>query len=81
MPVKTKIRKNFIFEKDIAKDLEYIAKEMNLSQTATIKSLIEEKKADLDVERKLEIAKRVIGGSDGLFVGKSIQSIKAEMDV
>ena len=54
---------------------------MNLSQTATIKSLIEEKKSELDVERKLEIARRLIGGSDGLFVGKSIQSIKAEMDV
>jgi len=81
MQVKTKIRKNFIFDEDVVRDLEYIAEKLNLSQTATIKELIAEKMIELSVERKLEIAKRLIGSSDGLYVGKSIQSIKAEMDV
>lgn len=81
MQVKEKIRKNFIFDESVVRDLEYIAEKMNLSQTATIKKLIQEKKAELDVERKLEIAKRLTGGFSGFFVGKSIQSIKADMDV
>ena len=81
MQVKTKIRKNFIFDEDVVRDLEYIAEKLNLSQTATVKWLIADKKKEYEKEKKLEYAKKLIGSSKGLYVGKSIQSIKAEMDV
>ncbi|WP_092912378.1 hypothetical protein [Hydrogenimonas thermophila] len=44
------------------------------------KRFLEEKK-EKEVQEKLEILDRIAGSCRGMFVGKSIQSIKAEMEI
>jgi len=79
--VKMTIRKNFIFEEEIAQHLEELAKKQKTTQTQVIKDMIEEKYQEVSVEEKLAALKRIAGSSSGLFLGKSVQSIKASMDV
>ena len=75
------IRKNFIFDDETAHHLEEIAKKAKTTQTQVVKDMIEEKYQDVSVEEKLAALKRIAGSSTGLFTNKSIQSIKANMDV
>ena len=75
------VRKNFIFEEDVARHLKEIAKKENITQTQVVKDLIEEKYEEYSVEEKLEAFYSFAGSCPGMFVGKSVQSIKAEMDV
>jgi uncharacterized membrane protein YcgQ (UPF0703/DUF1980 family) len=74
------VRKNFVFKADVAKHLEEIAKKEQKSMTAVVEELIEKKYQEISKEEKLEILKN-LKVFPGAFVGKSIQSIKAEMDV
>ncbi len=73
------VRKNFLFDEDVAQHLKDIAKKANVSQTQVVKDLIEEKYGEISVEEKLAAIDRIAGSCNGMFVGKSIQSIKAEM--
>ena len=72
------IRKNFLLDETIAKHLEAIAQKENTTQTNVIKNMIEERYQEYSRQEKLE-AFRAIKGISGAFLGKSIQSIKAEM--
>ena len=73
------IRKNFLLDDEIAKHLEELAKKENTTQTNIVKNMIEEKYQEISVKEKLEALDRIAGSCNGLFVGKSIQSIKVEM--
>jgi len=73
------IRKNFLLDDEIAKHLEELAKKENTTQTNIVKNMIEEKYERYSIKEKLEALDRISGSCNGLFVGKSIQSIKAEM--
>lgn len=79
------VRKNFVLNADIAQQLEEITKENNQSMTSIVEEMVEHRYRSIKVRKRLvafekiqEIAKTT---GKGLFVGKSIQSIKAEMDV
>ena len=73
------IRKNFLLDKEIAKHLEELAKRENTTQTNVIKNMIEEKYQEISVQEKLDAIKVFAGSCPGMFVDKSIQSIKMEM--
>lgn len=75
------VRKNFVFDDAVALHLEELAKQERKSMTALVQEMIEERYREIEREKKLAAARRIIGSSPGLYVGKTIQSIKAEMDV
>ena len=75
------VRKNFVFDEEIAAHLKEIAKRNGTTQTEIVRNLIEEKYQEISVAEKLEALHRIAGSANGLFVGKSVQSIKAEMNV
>jgi hypothetical protein len=79
------VRKNFVFSEEIAMHLEEMAKENGQSMTSFVEDMIEEKYGSKKVSKRLEAFRRSIeiGESmgSGLFKDKSIQSIKADMDV
>lgn len=65
--------------------LEELAKENNTSMTSMVEEMVEEKYRSIKVKRRLEALEviRDFASNEGrgLLVGKSIQSIKADMDV
>jgi predicted DNA-binding protein len=73
------VRKNFLLDDEISRRLEEIAKKENTTQTNVIKNMIEEKHQEYSVQEMLEALNRIKGSCSGMFVGKSIQSIKADM--
>lgn len=74
------VRKNFLFEEDVAQHLKKIAKKANVTQTQIVKDLIEEKYEEYSVEEKLEALYSFAGTMNGLIGDDvSIQSIKMEM--
>ena len=75
------IRKNFVFDDTIAEHLKEIAKRDGTNQTEVVRNLIEERYQEISREEKLHALDEITGCANGLFLGKSIQSIKAEMDV
>jgi len=79
------VRKNFVFSEEIAMHLEEMAKENGQSMTSFVEDVIEEKYRSKRVSKRLEAFNRSIEIGEsigkGLFKGKSIQSIKADMDV
>ncbi len=75
------VRKNFLFDDETAKHLVKIAKEENLSQTQVVKNMIEDRYEKISIKEKLEALHNIAGSMTGMFVGKSVQSIKASMDV
>ena len=75
------VRKNFIFDEETAEHLEKLAKRDGKTQTQVVKDLIEDEYREISVKEKLEILHSIAGSFPDAFVGKSIQSIKASMDV
>lgn len=75
------IRKNFLFDEDIVEHLEKIAKDADMTQTQVIKNMIEEKYEIISIKEKLEILHTLAGSSQGMYTSKSVQSIKAGIDV
>lgn len=76
------VRKNFLLDDETAKHLEKIAKRDNTTQTQVVKNLIEKEYEDISKEEKLEAFYSIVGSCEpGSLVGKSVQSIKASMDV
>lgn len=73
------VRKNFLFDEEIAQHLEEIAKKENTTQTDVVKNLIEEKYQEYSIEEKLEAFRSIVPMPPGSLVGKSIQSIKVAM--
>jgi len=75
------VRKNFLFEESIAQHLEEVAKDAKKSMTAIIQEMIEERYDTIRVKKRLKALQKMKGSANGLLVGKSIQSIKAEKNV
>ncbi len=79
------VRKNFVFRKEVAKHLEELAKDNGKSMTSFVEELIENRYRSKRVAKRVEAFEKFIKLGEkegaGLFKGKSIQSIKAEMDV
>jgi len=75
------VRKNFLLDEEIAEHLEKIAKEANTTQTQVIKNMIEEKYQEVSKKERSKAFYSIVGSSNGMYTGKSIQSIKASMDV
>jgi len=75
------VRKNFIFDEETAEHLKKLAERDGKTQTQVVKDLIEEEYKIISKEEKIEAFKRIVGSMPDAFVGKSIQSIKASMDV
>ncbi len=79
------VRKNFVFDEETAIHLEELSKSEKRSQTALVQELIEKRYRSQKVKKRVEAFEKFIDlvdkESKGLFVGKTIQSIKAEMDV
>jgi len=74
------VRKNFLFDEDVAQHLKEIAKKANITQTQVVKNLIEAEYEEVSVEEKLEAIERLAGCMNGLIGDDiSIQSIKMEM--
>lgn len=74
------VRKNFLFDEDIAEHLKKIAKKANITQTQVVKNLIEAEYEEYSVNEKLEALYSFAGTMNGLIGDDvSTQSIKMEM--
>ena len=75
------VRKNFVFDENIALYLEELANETKKSMTALVQEMIEERYQKIKVKKRLEALEQMRGSANGLLTNKTIQSIKAEKDV
>lgn len=75
------VRKNFLFDENIARYLEELAKDSQTSMTALIQEMIEERYDTIRVKKRLQALDKIVGSASGLLVDKSIQSIKAEKEI
>ncbi len=75
------VRKNFVFDEEVAEHLKEIAKEQGKSMTAVIQDMIENSYKDIEKKKKLEALKKIAGSSPGYYGDLTIQEIKASMDV
>lgn len=75
------VRKNFVFDKDVAIYLEEIAKDTKQSMTALVQELIEERYKQLKVKKRMKAFNRIKGSATGLLSEDSIQSIKANREL
>ncbi len=75
------VRKNFVFDEEVAKHLEELAKIEHKSQTAVIQEMVEKNYQKIDKQKKLEAFNSIIGSASGLFAETTIQEIKANTDV
>jgi hypothetical protein len=79
------VRKNFVFDEEVAMHLEELAKESKQSMTSIVQDMVEERYKSLRVEKRKTLLKNAqkiaTSVGRGLFEDKSIQSIKAEMNV
>ncbi|HHB94739.1 MAG TPA: hypothetical protein ENK88_06310 [Campylobacterales bacterium] len=75
------VRKNFVFDKNIASYLEELAKETKQSMTSLVQEMIEERYKQIKVKKRIKAFNRLKGSATGLFTDKSIQSIKANREL
>ena len=79
------VRKNFVLDAEVASHLEELAKENNQSMTSFVQEMVEERYRSVRAKKRAEAFNRSVEIADtfssGLLVGKSIQKIKADMDV
>lgn len=79
------VQVSFVFQQAIASHLEELAQASGQSTTSLIEEMIEERYRCKRVADRLEAFDRTIeianGIGAGLFKDKTVQSIKAEMDV
>ncbi len=72
------IRKNFLFDEEVARHLEEIAKHENKTMTDVVQEAVEERYRKIKKERRLMALKHLKGIADGALGDISIQKIKAE---
>ena len=77
----TTVRKNFVFDRQIAMQLEEIAKNSKQSMTNLIQEMIEERYKQIKAKKRLEAFNRIKGSATGLFTDESIQSVKANHEL
>ena len=75
------VRKNFLFDENIAQHLEEVAKDAQKSMTAIMQEMIEERYDSIRVKKRVKALENIIGSANGLLTDKSIQSIKAEKEI
>ena len=75
------VRKNFVFDQQIATYLEELAKDAKKSMTALIQEMIEERYKQIKVKKRLKAFNRLKGSATGLFTDESVQSIKANREL
>ena len=75
------VRKNFVFDKNIAMYLEELAKETKQSMTSLVQEMIEERYKQIKVKKRMKAFNRIKGSATGLLTDLSIQSIKANRDI
>jgi hypothetical protein len=75
------VRKNFVFDKNIAMYLEELAKEAKQSMTSLIQEMIEERYKQIKVKKRIKAFNRIKGSATGLLTDMSIQDIKANRDI
>ena len=61
------IRKNFLFDDEVARHLEEIAKAEGKTQTQIVQEAIEERYKKISIEKKLEALDRITGSFSGLI--------------
>jgi macrodomain Ter protein organizer (MatP/YcbG family) len=83
--VSATVRKNFVLDAKVAQHLEELAKENNQSMTSLVEEMVEERYGSIKVKKRMKALENMRefarNEGRGLLLGKSIQSIKAEMDV
>ncbi len=75
------VRKNFVFDQQIATYLEELAKDAKKSMTALVQEMIEERYKQIKVKKRLKAFNRLKGSATGLFTDESVQSIKANREL
>lgn len=80
------VRKNFIFDEEVALHLKEMAEVRHISQTALIQEMVEENYKEIEKKKKKEAFDGFVGSMSGVFNSykdelKVIQKVKADMDV
>ena len=75
------VRKNFVFDQQIATYREEIAKDAKQSMTALVQEMIEERYKQIKVKKRLKAFNAIDGSATGLLTDFSIQSIKANREL
>ncbi len=75
------VRKNFVFDAEVAEHLEEIARNSEQSMTSVVQELIEKRHRELMVQKRIKAYERMVGSANGLLTDFSVQSVKAQMDV
>lgn len=80
------VRKNFVFDEEVARHLEELAKARHKSQTALVQEMVEENYKEIEKKKKREAFDGFVGSMSGAFDAyqdelKVVQKIKADMDV
>ena len=61
------VRKNFLFDDEVAKHLEELAKAEGKTQTQITQEAIEERYKTIEIKKKLEALDRIAGSFSGLI--------------
>jgi len=72
------IRKNFVFDVNVAMHLEELAKETKSSMTALLQDMIEERYKKIKAKKRIQALTNIDDAFSGSIGNKSIQDIKAD---
>jgi len=75
------VRKNFVFDSNIARYLEELAKDSKKSMTTLVQEMIEERYQELKVKKRMKAFNRIKGSATGLLGDTTIQKIKANREI
>ncbi|MEA1955300.1 MAG: hypothetical protein U9N02_02260 [Campylobacterota bacterium] len=75
------VRKNFVFDAEVASYLEELAKDTKKSMTALVQDIIRDRYKIVKAKKRLKALKQMDASFDGTIGDKSIQMIKADKDV
>ncbi|MBD3823833.1 MAG: hypothetical protein IE916_04915 [Epsilonproteobacteria bacterium] len=74
------VRKNFLFEDEIAEHLEVMALKKGVSQSEFVRGLIEKEYEEYSIEEKLQAFYNFAGSGNGLWGDLTIQEVKANRE-
>jgi len=72
------IRKNFVFDINVASHLEELAKETKNSMTYLVQEMIEERYKKIKAKKRLEALNKIDDTFSGSIGNENIQALKAE---
>jgi len=75
------VRKNFVFDSNIARYLEELAKDSKKSMTTLVQEMIEERYQELKVKKRMKAFNRIKGSATGLLGDTTIQEIRANREI